>query len=166
MALEAPALVAGIASFSANLPTADNLACEQSAIAKPVLMFAGTRDPINPYHGGTVEVLGNDSRGQVMSAQAGARYWAELAGDSANAQVLRHADADGDADTNVVEQRWATGTATEVRLYTLQGSGHVIPSRRKQFPRILGGSAGDISGPAEMVRFFLKTDERNRQPHG
>jgi poly(3-hydroxybutyrate) depolymerase len=45
-----------------------------------------------------------------------------------------------------------------VRLYTLQGSGHVVPARHVPLPRFLGTTAADISGAEEIVDFFLAID--------
>jgi poly(3-hydroxybutyrate) depolymerase len=68
--------------------------------------------------------------------------------------VVAYPETDGKSNTSVVVKHWDTGTGVQVRLYTLQGSGHVIPSKIYHFPRIIGPNASDISGPEEIVQFF------------
>jgi len=157
VALEAPDLVAAIAPVSANLPIEDNLGCSPSGRPVSVAIFSGTDDPVNPYEGGLVEVWGNDSRGKVRSASASADYWKNLADMAAEPEVIEFAEHDGDDSTSVVQQRWQGQGGNEVRLYTLNGSGHVMPSKIVKFAKVLGPGAEDISGPEEIVDFFLGT---------
>lgn len=155
LALESPGQFAAYAPMAANLPAKSNLGCQESGRAVSIAIFNGTNDPINPYNGGTVSILGNDSRGEVLSSEQTAAYWQRLGGLSGAAGITRHPELDGDQDTWVVEQRWSAPGKAEVRLYTLHGSGHVVPSTRVGAPRLLGGAAGDLSGPATVVGFFL-----------
>lgn len=155
LALEAPELVNAIAAISANLPDENNLDCQPSGQPVSVAIFNGDRDPINPYEGGLVTILGNSSRGEVRSAITTARYWAKLLNGSQQPITIQHPERDGNDKTTVTEQRWLGNDDSEVRLYTLHGSGHVIPSTIAQFPLILGGDASDLSGPAEIVAFFM-----------
>ncbi len=156
LALEVPELVAGIAPISANLPVGENLDCKKLGQPLPVAMFVGTRDPINPFHGGLVTVFGDSSRGSVLSSEDSARYWADLASAPRKPATIRHPERDGHPETEVTELRWVGAEGIEVRLYRLQGSGHVVPTQIAHFPRIMGGNAGDISGPEKIVDFFLR----------
>ena len=80
LGLEAPDAVAGIAAIAANLPADQNLGCQPSGRPVRTMIVNGTEDPVNPYQGGVVEILGDSSRGMVRSAGETARYWAGLAG--------------------------------------------------------------------------------------
>lgn len=155
LALETPSLFAAFAPMAANLPVDSNLDCEKSGQPVSIAIFNGTNDPVNPYGGGLVELFGNSSRGEVRSAMETVDYWCELAGITDAASEKRFPEVDGLQSTSVLEQRWTGADGTQVRLYTLKGSGHVIPSKRVAAPRILGGGAGDISGPEEIIEFFL-----------
>jgi polyhydroxybutyrate depolymerase len=155
LAFETPERFAGFAAVAANLPVTQNLDCVPVKDPVSLAVFNGTRDPINPYWGGLVSLLGNDSRGQVISTEETANYWRELAGISPQAEEIPHLDMDGDDATSVRELRW-TGNGKQVRMYTLAGSGHVWPTPRGRFPRIFGGDAGDISAAEEIVEFFLQ----------
>jgi polyhydroxybutyrate depolymerase len=155
LALEVPELLAAIAPISANLPVDSNLDCNKSGKAISVAIFNGTDDPVNPFNGGLVSLLGNSSRGEVLSADATAEYWKSLAQIMQAPTRSTFPEVDGDDNTSVLEERWLSPAGIDIRLYTLQGSGHVIPSRLMQWARVLGGNAGDISGPQEIVGFFL-----------
>ncbi len=161
LALEAPALVRAIAPISANLPAPDSMGCLQSGEPMSVALFNGTADPINPYQGGLVEILGNTSRGTVISALDTANYWNRLAAISGPAEVVTYPEVDGRVETSVELSKWRNGDGVEVRLYTLHGSGHVIPARHVRFP---GPVAADISGAQEIVDFFMSIDSRGLQP--
>ena len=158
LALEAPELVRAIAPISANLPVRESMACSQSGEPMSVAIFNGTADPINPYDGGVVEILGNTSRGTVMSSLDTANYWNRLAGISGPPQRINYPDRDGRPETSVELSLWHSNDGFQVRLYTLRGSGHVIPARRVPAPRFLGSTAADISGAEEIVNFFMTVD--------
>lgn len=158
LALEAPQLVRAVAAIGANLPVDENLGCDKSELPIAVAIFNGTEDPINPYEGGFVSIGGNTSRGAVLSSTDTAIYWANLAGANRelSPEIIEYPELDGIANTSVIARHWDSISGVAVRLYTLKGSGHVIPSKFVRFPRIMGPSAGDISGPEEIVRFFEK----------
>jgi len=158
LALEAPELVAGVAPIAANLPVDENLDCEPTEQPVSVAILNGTEDPINPYAGGLVELFGDSSRGHVRSSLASTDYWLGLAAIDQSPRTIVHPERDGNPSSSVVEQRWLGASGVEVRLYTLQGSGHVIASPVARFPRILGGQAGDISAAQEIVDFFLNLE--------
>jgi polyhydroxybutyrate depolymerase len=160
LGLEHPDQFSGVAAFAANLPVKDNLDCEPSGQPVSIAIFNGTEDPINPHTGGLVSIAGNSSRGEVLSSSATAAYWLGLAGVDGQPVLVQkervqHAERDGDKQTSVEERRWSNSDGIQVRLYTLQGSGHVMPSYTVRYPRIIGPEAGDISGPEEVVNFFL-----------
>ncbi|MEH6549835.1 MAG: PHB depolymerase family esterase [Pseudomonadales bacterium] len=155
LALELPDIFAAVAPMAANLPVDSNMDCQKSGRPISIAVFNGTEDPINPYQGGRVKVGSNDSRGDVLSSHDTIGYWLGLAQINNEPETRTHPEQDGDDSTSVREDRWLGNDGTQVRLYTLQGSGHVVPSRIVTFPRILGKGAGDISAPQEIVNFFL-----------
>ncbi|HEY6879282.1 MAG TPA: PHB depolymerase family esterase [Polyangiales bacterium] len=156
VALEHPERVAGIASFSANLPTDDNWACKVAGAPVPVLLINGTRDRINPYAGGRASVFGFASRGHVRSSRESAEFFARLAGTSAFTLTQREA-----SDQTWVEQ-WHAQGETEVMLLTVHGGGHVVPGPDAAFPRILGKVSRVLDGPREVWRFFARQPSTRR----
>lgn len=152
MALERPESVAAIATFSANLPTPENFACQATWKPVPALLINGTDDPINPYKGGEVTVFGFRSRGTVISAQASAQYFASLAGLS----LPEQSRLGESTDTWVEQFRWYRAGAPEVMLLAVHGGGHVVPGPAASFPRILGKVTPVIDGPQEVWNFFSR----------
>ena len=57
------------APLVANLPIKNNNDCDISEVEVNMAIFNGTNDQINPYNGGLVSLLGNDSRGEVLSSE-------------------------------------------------------------------------------------------------
>ena len=39
-------------------------------------------------------------------------------------------------------------------LYTVRGSGHVVPQQAYRFPRVLGKTSSALNAPREAIRFF------------
>ncbi|ARN76427.1 hypothetical protein BST96_14615 [Oceanicoccus sagamiensis] len=159
LAFESPESVTAIATFAANLPEQSNLDCSQSGQPISVAIFNGTEDAINPYNGGLVDLFGDTSRGVVLSTRETVDYWLRLAGITSAAQEKTLPERDGLAHTSVIEQRWQNNEGIQVRFYSLQGSGHVMPSTITRAPRILGEKSGDISGAEEIIDFFLNQSE-------
>lgn len=155
LGFESPELFKGIAAMAANLPVDSNFDCKKSGQPISIAIFNGTEDKINPYDGGLVVLSGNASRGEVQSSQQSIQYWLTLADIKESPTTKTLAERDGLSHTSVTEQRWQNEQGVQVRLYTLQGSGHVIPSTLSRAPRILGEKAGDISAAQEIVGFFL-----------
>jgi polyhydroxybutyrate depolymerase len=155
-ALEQPDRVAGIAAFSANLPTEENWACQAAGKPVPALLVNGTEDRINPFAGGEVTVFGFASRGTVRSARASAEYFASLAG----LPELERRRLGVSADTWVEQLRWYKPGAAEVTLMAIHGGGHVVPGPGAAFPRILGKVSLAIDGPKEAWDFFARQRSR------
>ena len=161
LAYEMPDEFKAVASIAANLPVDSNSDCTKSNKPVSVAIFVGLDDDINPYEGGLVEVMGNTSRGSVMSAQDSAGYWKTLAGANTSATAYTFPELDNNKSTSVERLDWQNDKGINIRLYTLKGSGHVIPSKTARFPRMLGAEARDISGPQEIVDFFLAPNTTN-----
>jgi polyhydroxybutyrate depolymerase len=157
IALEHPERVAGIAAFSASLPSDDNWACQVRGEPVPVLLINGTGDRINPYAGGRVTVFGFASRGHVRSSRASAAFFAELAGtrDFSRAQL-------GVSEDTWIEQWRAQGKA-EVMLLAVHGGGHVVPGPSAAFPRILGKVSSVLDGPRAVWEFFARQPSSRRR---
>ena len=153
MAMEAPESIFIAVPIAANMPVDANLDCTKSGKPLHMSIFNGTKDPINPYLGGLVEVLGNASRGEVLSSDETLNYWAGLAEASQEEQITTHfAELDGNPDTKVT--RFLRAGQKHIALYQLEGSGHVVPSPFMYFGEILGQGAQDINAAEEIYRFY------------
>jgi polyhydroxybutyrate depolymerase len=160
LALEAPELVLAIAPMAAGLPAPSNLDCRESGRAVAVAIFNGTEDPVNPFEGGVVSVLGNTSRGAVRSSLDTANYWAALAGYRSLPDQRQLPDLDPEDGTTVTRLQWDGNGKPEVLHYTIRGGGHTVPSRRSFSTRTLGRTTHDIDGAREAWAFFERQQPR------
>ncbi len=155
LAMETPHLVTAIAPIAANLPVTANLDCEQTGQAVSVAIFNGTADAFNPYEGGLVSILGNESRGNVLSSNATIDYWLILTGYENNVGVKNNLIDSNPLDGSRVEKStWQQGSGKEVSLYTLHGAGHTIPSKMVSLGGLFGNTNADIEAAEEIWNFF------------
>ncbi len=154
MGLEAPALVAGIAAIAANLPAEENMDCEPSGEPVATLIINGTEDPVNPYGGGVVEISGNTSRGQVLSAMETVHYWAGIAGYAGEGTRRVWPERAAEDGTSVESTEWSAGGRPPVTLITVVGGGHTIPHTEYRLPRILGRTSHEFDAATVIWDFF------------
>ena len=148
LALEAPERFRAVAAVSASVPTPDNFKCRPAGHGtSSVMIMNGTDDPLNPYDGGEVKLLGMLNRGTVRSSRESARYFAGL-NDIADAPQAQ-TQAPG-----VERMLWRNGSGVEVELVTVHGGGHGMPQPYWRRPRILGPSPSEPNGPAVIWSFF------------
>jgi len=153
LAMEAPESIFIAAPIAANMPVDENLDCVKSELPVHITIFNGTEDPINPYEGGLVEVLGNKSRGEVLSSEKTLNYWAGLADVRLlDPTITKFPDLDGNPETKI--SKISFSGQRDVSLYRLEGSGHVVPSKFMNFGEILGGNAKEISAAEEIFSFY------------
>lgn len=157
LGLEMPQRFGALAAMAANLPIEANLDCTASGTPVSMAILNGTQDPINPYNGGLVTIMGNSTRGNVLSTADTVRYWATLGGATLS-ETERLPETDGNAAT-WIERSIYRGDSAEVRLYTLHGAGHVMPAHAGFFmtqllDTLLGGGAGDMESATELWEFF------------
>lgn len=157
VALEHPDQVAGIAAFSANLPTPENFSCKVVGRPVPVLLVNGTLDRINPIAGGKVTVFGFRSKGYVRSARESAAFFARLSREP----IPEQRKVSVTPDIWLEERRWYKRGAPEVVLMTIHGGGHVVPGENSAFPRVLGPVSPLINGPREAWNFFARQPPSN-----
>lgn len=111
---------AAIAPVSGSMPTADAGSCHP-ARPLPVLTMAGTADPIMPYGGGEIRILGTDDR---------------CAPQPHRTVLPPIAAADG---TNVTRSSYSgCAPGTVVELDTIENGGHAWPGEQT-----VGRHAGD-----------------------
>jgi hypothetical protein len=147
--------LAAIASVIANLP--ENLAAKRPARPLPVLIMNGTEDPMMPWNGGPVRVLGNEY-GTVLSTDATVRYWAQAAHLPLKPKTRALEDrVPGDGCRVEIDEYTQAGNAAEVILYRIQGGGHNLPGgNTPDRPLLLGRKCMDINGAEAIWAFFNK----------
>ncbi|MEZ4472326.1 MAG: PHB depolymerase family esterase [bacterium] len=123
----------------------------------PVMFMLGSEDPLIPYGGGEVRVLGTD-RGRVLSGPASAAHWARL--DACAAEPVRETPPDRDPrdDTHLVVDRYAgCAEGAAVELFSLMGGGHTWPLGQQYLGRrMIGVVSREVDGAAVLFDFFAR----------
>lgn len=151
---DAPELLAGAATFAATQPAPSNFAPGRPDAPPhplPYLAVHGTADPLAPYDGGHASLWGAQSRGEVLSAPESATYFARRNGLDDEAALSRPAPG-------VLLNAWEEPGKPPVRLWSVEGMGHVVPSAR-QFPESLGPTTDAFVG-ADLVGEFFGLEQR------
>ena len=154
LACEAPDLVAGITTISANLHDALHAACRPTE-STPVLMISGTEDPLMLYNGGTPDIPGRESHGVVLSAPATAEFWAGVAGCAPSPTVRDLPDRVEDGTTVTAITYRCPGD--QIILLRVNGGGHGVPGgepARGFKARLTGPTSQEFVAFALAISFF------------
>lgn len=152
LALEAPAKFRAVAAVAANIPAAENFKCKSGAQGSSVMIMNGTADPIVPFAGGEVNLLGLFYKGgNVLSSHKSAQYLADLNQLTAPATKKQITTPDG---TKVEHLHWQGNAKTEIELVTIHNGGHGLPQPYWRRPRLLGPSPMQPNGPEMIWEFF------------
>mgnify|MGYP000742291511 CR=1 FL=1 len=155
LALEDAARYAALAVISANLPVPQGRDCGDAAQTAPIVFFAGTADPINPFHGGVVRIGQDVSRGYVLDAAYTAQWFATRAGHASPPRSVRLPDLDPRDGSRATRLDWSAAGGPPVRLYVLEDAGHTIPGSPDGADSRRAPTNRDIDAAAEAWAFFL-----------
>jgi len=152
LALEAPSRFRAVAAVSANMPTPENSKCKPVGQGTSVMIMNGTKDPLVPFNGGEVNLLGLFYKGgNVRSSRDSGQYFADLN----DIVVAPETNQTPLADKVSVERvLWRNGSKAEVELVAIHGGGHGITQPYWRRPRLLGPSPMEPNGPALIWAFF------------
>lgn len=144
LACRAPGMFRAIAPVSMTLPAGLVGDCSK-APPTGVLLIEGTSDPIVPYGGGRVAVLGRQ-RDAVLSADATMDLFRSVNRCAPVAQV---------GTVGAIDRlTWQRCTAP-TRMDRVNGGGHSWPSGRDLLPHLIVGTTNaDISAPDEIWAYF------------
>jgi polyhydroxybutyrate depolymerase len=123
--------------------------------AKPVgyVLIAGTADPVVPFIGGAVRILGGRSRGEVIGADKTTQFWAKANGCGNDPQDRTLPDVAHDG--TIVRVREYRGCTRPTLLYSIEGGGHTWPSARPYLPAaIVGRTSRQIDATEVLWDFF------------
>ena len=149
-----PGQIRAIAPVAMPLPTFLQDDCRRG-LPLPLALFNGTADPLVPYDGGIIRVLGRE-RDRVLSTDDTLALWLARNGCPQSAAVTE--SINGTSDSGRVEHlTWTDCGMGRIELYRIVGGGHTWPSGRQYLPRTLVGDVSrDIDGAAEIWRFFSR----------
>jgi len=124
-----------------------------------VLIIQGTEDPLVPYGGGEVTVLGRE-RGRFIPTEETAALWVKSNGCAPTPEEGALPDAADDGCT-VKTKRWTGGRdGAEVRLWTIVGGGHTWPGGSQYLPEFMIGPVCRDFDATEAVWEFFKAHPR------
>ncbi len=162
LALEAPARFRAVAAVAASVPTPDNFKCTHAAAgtgATSVMIMNGTDDPLVPFAGGEVSLLGLFYKGgNVRSSRDAAQYFADRNQLTGAPVIAETTVADG---VRVERVRWSKDSrgrdsSVEVELVAIHGGGHGLPQPYYKRMRLLGPSPMGPDGTAEIWKFLVR----------
>jgi polyhydroxybutyrate depolymerase len=152
LALEAPSRFRAVAAVSANVPTPENFKCKATGQSTSIMIMNGSKDPLVPYNGGEVNLLGLFYKGgNVRSSRESVQYFVGLNKITGAPETKQMPLAEG---INVEQVFWRSDAKIEVKLVTIHGGGHGIPQPYSRRPRLLGPSPMAPNGPAMIWAFF------------
>jgi len=152
LALEASSRYRAVAAVAANMPTPEDFKCKPVGEGTSIMIMNGTKDPLVPFAGGEVNLLGLFYKGgNVRSSRASGQYFADRNKIVDTPTTSRFAVADGVGVEQVV---WRNNSKLEVELVAIEGGGHGIPQPYWRRPRLLGPSPMAPDGPAMIWAFF------------
>jgi polyhydroxybutyrate depolymerase len=154
LALEAPSRFRAVAAVAANMPTPENSKCKPVGQGTSVMIMNGTQDPLVPFNGGEVNLLGLFYKGgNVRSSRDSGQYFADLNNIVGAPETNQTPLAD---KVSVEQMLWRNGSKAEVELVAIHGGGHGLPQPYWRRPRLLGPSPMEPNGPALIWAFFQR----------
>lgn len=119
-----------------------------------VAIFNGTEDPLVPWSGGPVKVLGA-SRGAVWSTMSTFERWLELDDCRERTTDARVDRVVEDGTALVVHHGGKCRDGIEVRLYEIQGGGHTWPlGVRYAWEWLVGRVSREVDATEEIWKFM------------
>jgi polyhydroxybutyrate depolymerase len=144
--------IAAVAAVTASLPKVHEGATPKRRV--PLLVMNGTDDPLVPYNGGQVRVLGQD-RGEILSTADTMRWFAKANGCIGAAVRNQRPDISADDTRVVVDSYDSCKDNGEVVLFRIDGGGHTWPSGSQYLPEgMIGRVSYDIDASDEIFSFF------------
>ncbi len=165
LCMETPSWISAAAIIGASLPVNENIDC--NSLKKPVsiLIINGTADPVNPYNGGLVNVLGIKKMGYVLSSEETIKYWAKIAGyESEPEQFYYFKEIEkGNIENNVtaIKSSWSNKNKKSIALVSILKGGHTIPNLYSRFPKVTGKTCQYINA-AKLVWGFFENVKDNK----
>jgi polyhydroxybutyrate depolymerase len=128
-------------TFKEIFPITANMPLNSDSICKPetpvsITIFNGTEDPLVPYKGGTVKVLGK-SHGEVISTEDSIQFWASK--DNCRSKNVKELTKKfTDDKTKIFHHQWDCNSK-RVELYEIRGGGHTWPGGIQFLPEMMVG---------------------------
>lgn len=162
LACDASDFVAAVAAVAANMSQELAASCNPARML-PLLIVNGTDDPIMPWLGGPMKILGVN-RGEVLSAPETFEHWTAI-GDCALPDTGMPRDRVANDGTKFIRHlARECRDGAEVRLYELVGGGHTWPGGDATLgERSSGKVSKEINAAESIWEFFSKYGRKPRE---
>jgi polyhydroxybutyrate depolymerase len=146
--------VKAVAPVCATIPVATQ-DLHSASPAMNVLLINGTDDPLVPYSGGDVQVLGK-KRGRVISTDETIELFRLRTGCSDNPHIEEFTDKDPEDGTRAIRYTYTNAeTGDKVVLLKMTGAGHTWPGGWQYLAeKVIGKTSRDINACDEIWSFF------------
>ena len=120
-----------------------------------VLFMNGTEDPLVPYEGGQVTLLGM-KRGEILSTEASVHWWVKHMDCSSSPKKSSLPNiVKFDRTRTEVERYIDCRGKVQVILYRVVGGGHTWPGGKQYLPqKVIGRVSRDFQGVRKIFDFF------------
>jgi polyhydroxybutyrate depolymerase len=151
--------------FAAIAPVAATMGKGLSSGCSPahpisVCLIHGTADPLVPWNGGPVG-RGLRQRGDVLSGDETARYWAKVNSCETTSSNREVAPSDPADPTRIFVTWYKNGRAgSEVILYRIEGGGHAWPGGIQYLPARWVGTASRQMDASRVIWDFFSRHRR------
>jgi polyhydroxybutyrate depolymerase len=119
----------------------------------PALFIHGTDDPIMPWAGGPITLLGWTDRGRVAGLPATVAEWQATNG-CGGPTAAAFPDRDPKDGTRVTLERFACPPGRALALLRVEGGGHAWPGSARRFALVESRTSQDIDATALIWAFF------------
>ncbi|MFP2994757.1 PHB depolymerase family esterase [Spongiivirga sp. MCCC 1A20706] len=103
-----------------------------------IIVFNGTEDPLVPYEGGQVTILGQE-RGLVLGTEAYMQFLATANGCETTPLISSLPDNEDDGTTVQLYEYISCTNQSKIQLYRIEGGGHTWPGGQELLPEVLVG---------------------------
>lgn len=120
-----------------------------------ILLMNGTADPLVPYDGGVVKVLGSE-RGKILSTDQTIDFWVEQNQCKTTASKERLSDVAPDDGTRIDVFTFSNcRNNSDVVLYKIHGGGHTWPGGLQYLgEKLIGKTSRDIDASDVLWNYF------------
>lgn len=165
LACELSERLAAVVAIVASMPKDIVSSCRPSA-KLPILIMAGTADPLMPYQGGLVaKGKGGGDIGSVVSIDETLNLWKNI--NLCQGQPSKALVADRDPKDGIITEieTWLNcAPGIKMQFYKMIGAGHGLPGRsadKSSFSRMVGGKSTNDFDSSEVSWNFLRQFSKN-----
>jgi len=153
LACELSNKIAAFAPVAASMPLNPSYDCKPVRPV-PMMLIFGEDDPLIPFGGGDISILGLSKRGKVIPVNESVNYWVKFNGSNTIPEETTIDKADD--ETSVVKKVYSASVGgAEVQFWLVKGGGHCWPGGFQYLPKlIIGRTSKEFNATEEIWKFF------------